>query len=230
MDDAARQLVSDWATEPGRAVIFDFNGTLSDDEPILLRLYAEMFREHLDWELTPPHYFAALAGLSDREIIERVVLAHGGGDVPLVERLLAERRVRYCRLVEEHSPVLPPTVELVSQLLADGVALAIVTGAQRIDVDFVLARSPLAGAFPVIVSEEDVTRGKPDPEGFLIAARALGVEASSILVFEDSVHGVQAAHMAGMACIAVEGTRTRAELAEWADAVVSHLGPGLLPA
>ncbi len=228
-DAAAVDVVARWAPAPGRAVIFDFNGTLSDDEPILLRLYAEMFREHLHWELTARHYFDALAGLSDREIIESVVQERAGGDASLVERLLVERRIRYCRLVEEGSPILPPTAALVDDLRADGVALAIVTGAQRIDVEFVLSRSAIAGAFPVVVTEEDVARGKPDPEGFLIAARALDTPPSSILVFEDSLHGVQAAQAAGMRCIAVEGTRTRAQLEGTADAVVGRLTPSLLP-
>jgi beta-phosphoglucomutase len=212
---------------PQRAVIFDFNGTLSDDEPLLLRVYTDMFREHLQWPLTSEHYFHVLAGLSDREIIQTVVAERIGGDSSLVERLLGERRTRYCDLVEEGSPILPATVEMVLGLHGSGVPLAIVTGAQRVDVEFVLARSPLSGLLPVIVTEEDVKIGKPDPEGFLIALKELGLDASGVLVFEDSLHGVAAAHAAGMRCIGVEGTKTRAELAGHADGVVARLEPGI---
>jgi beta-phosphoglucomutase len=221
-------VVARWWSSPSPAVIFDFNGTLSDDEPILLRLFTDMFAEHLDWALTPGDYFGRLAGLSDREIIETVVADLGVHDEALVERLLGERRTRYCALVEERSPILPATVELVQRLHALRVDLAIVTGAQRIDVEFVLERSPLAGLFPVIVTEEDVVNGKPHPEGFLTALDLMDVPASSVLVFEDSLHGLAGARAAGMHTIAVEGTRSATELSPAADGVVARLEAGLL--
>jgi beta-phosphoglucomutase len=211
IDVSVLDLTAQWARIPQRAVILDFNGTLSDDEPVLLRVYTDMFREHLQWVLTPAHYFSILAGLSDREIIETVVTERVGGDPSLVERLLGERRIRL-------------------GLHGSGVPLAIVTGAQRVDVEFVLARSPLSGLFSVIVTEEDVTTGKPSPEGFIIAAAELGIDASGILVFEDSLHGVAAAHAAGMRCIGVAGTKTRTELAGHADGVVARLEPGIFGA
>jgi beta-phosphoglucomutase len=230
IDVSVLDLTAQWARIPQRAVILDFNGTLSDDEPVLLRVYTDMFREHLQWVLTPAHYFSILAGLSDREIIETVVTERVGGDPSLVERLLGERRIRYCELVDERSPILPATVDMVLGLHGSGVPLAIVTGAQRVDVEFVLARSPLSGLFSVIVTEEDVTTGKPSPEGFIIAAAELGIDASGILVFEDSLHGVAAAHAAGMRCIGVAGTKTRTELAGHADGVVARLEPGIFGA
>ncbi|GAA1799404.1 HAD family phosphatase [Planosporangium flavigriseum] len=227
LDSRAVSTVAAWAATPGRAVIFDFNGTLSDDEPILLRLYTEMFRERLQWTLSERQYYNRLAGLSDREIIDIVVEELAGGDEKLARELLAERRTRYCDLVEQQSPILPATVDTVRRLVDHGVPVGIVTGAQRIDVEFVLARSPLAHVFTVIVTEEDVTRGKPDPEGFELGARRMGVDPAAVLAFEDSTHGVRAARGAGMRCIAVEGTRTRAELEGDADGVVSALTPEL---
>jgi beta-phosphoglucomutase len=227
LDSRASSAVAAWAAAPGRAVIFDFNGTLSDDEPILHRLYTDMFRERLQWTLTPRHYYNRFAGRSDREIIEIVVEELAGGDANLTRELLAERRTRYCELVEQQSPILSATVDTVRGLTDHGVPLGIVTGAQRIDVEFVLSRSPLAEVFTVIVTEEDVTRGKPDPEGFELGAQRMGVEPAAVLVFEDSIYGVRAARSAGMRCIAVEGTRTRAELEGDADGVVSSLRPDL---
>ncbi|NJC68638.1 HAD family phosphatase [Planosporangium thailandense] len=226
-DPRALRVIDAWAATPGRAVIFDFNGTLSDDEPILFRLYTEMFRERLQWTLTPRQYFQRLGGRSDREIIDIVVEEIAGGDEKLSRDLLAERRTRYCDLVEHQSPILPATVDMVRRLADHGVPMGIVTGAQRVDVEFVLSRSPLAGAFTAIVTVEDVTRGKPDPEGFELGAQRMGVEPAAVLVFEDSVFGARAARSAGMRCVAVEGTVTRAELEGDADAVVSGLSPDL---
>ncbi len=220
-------VVKAWGSLPHHGVIFDFNGTLSDDEPLLLRIYQEMFEEHLKWRLSPRHYYARLAGRSDREIVEVIVEELAGDDRLLASRLLAQRRTRYREMVEEQSPIQSATVELVRLLDARGVPLGIVTGAQRADVEYVLSRSPLAGVFDAVVTEEDVGNGKPHPEGFLTGAAALGVNPEHILVFEDSVPGVRAAKQAGMSCIAVEGTRDRHVLAEVADAVVSRLDPAL---
>jgi beta-phosphoglucomutase len=208
-------------------VVFDFNGTLSNDEPLLLRLYTDLFRRRLAWTLTPGDYFRRFAGRSDREIVATVVGEHGSGDAALVDELLAERLARYRELVEERSPVEPATTAMVRLLQAHGVPMAIVTGALRPDVDLVLDRSGLATAFDVVVTEEDVRRGKPDPEGFVIALTALGAVPSAALVFEDSLYGIRAAKAAGASCIAVVGTTARDELQGEADAVVDELGPGL---
>ncbi len=199
-----------------RAVIFDFNGTLSDDEPILQRVFGEIFMAYLGWRMPPEEYYARLAGRSDREIVEAVVgerVRDAEDTGPLVERLLALRRERYLRMVEEECPIRPATEALVEVLAADGHALAIVTGAQRGDVEFVLSRSAVGRHFGVVVTEEDVARGKPDPEGFLAAARLLGASPEETVVFEDSVAGVRAARAAGMRCIAVAGTHDTGTLA-----------------
>ena len=220
---SASVVVARWASRPGKAVIFDFNGTLSDDEPILLHLFSDMFLEHLGWRLEPNYYFSVLAGRSDREIIEAVVSEQRGSDPTLVENLLAERRVRYFELVARESPIRDETIKLVEFLTLSRVPLGIVTGAQRPDVDYVLAGRGLTTSFPTIISEEDVAHGKPDPEGFRIAAAAMQVSPDSVLVFEDSIYGIRAAKAAGMYCIAVTGTRTAGDLSPAADAVVDHL-------
>lgn len=227
--DARRAAVIDaWATHSPRGVLFDFNGTLSDDEPLLFAVYREMFRTHLRWTLSPRHYAARLVGRSDREIVELLVAELAEDDEVLTARLMQERRERYRDLAERESPIREATVELVQTLHKEGVALGIVTGAQRADVDFVLSRSPLDGLFAVIVTEEDVAAGKPQPDGFLAGAHGLGLAPPQIVAVEDSLHGVRAARAAGLACIAVAGTHDRAVLAVEADAVVDQLSPALL--
>ena len=92
------------------------------------------------------------------------------------------------------------------KLLADNrIPVGIVTGAQRDDVLAVLAGSPAGELFSVLIAEEDVSDGKPHPEGFHTAARLLHRRAGDVLVFEDSVPGVRGALAAGMHCIAVAG-------------------------
>lgn len=226
-DPRLPDVLSRWGAHPGRAVIFDFNGTLCDDEPILLEIFDELFREHLGSGLTSEEYYERLAGLSDREIVERVLTWRESAVDGLVGDLLRLRAERYRDKVSQRSPIRPGTVALVERLAEFGVPMAIVTGAQRPDVAFVLDQSPIGKHVDVVVTEEDVTLGKPDPQGFLIAARLLEREPSEILVFEDSKPGVEGALAAGMYCIAVTGDRrdaTSSAPRELAHAAVRELG------
>lgn len=216
-----------WAADPGKAVIFDFNGTLSDDEGILCRIYVELFDEALGWRISEEEYLEHFAGRSDREIVAEAVAATASGGAGMVEALLRQRRERYSRSVTTTSPVTPGAGELVRWLRSTGVPLGIVTGAQRADVRLVLDGSGLSGAFGALVTEEDVRRGKPDPEGFLLGASRLGVTPSAVLVFEDSLFGVRAARSAGMTCIAVQGTGSLEVLRAEADALVGSLSAGI---
>jgi beta-phosphoglucomutase len=209
-------------------VIFDFNGTLSDDEPILLEIFTEIFAEKLGHSLTSDEYYGRLAGLTDREIVETVVEKSSPDDHTLVEDLLRLRAERYLARVAAASPIRDSTVALVARLAAAAVPIAVVTGAQRSEVTHVLGSSPVGVHIGAVVTEEDVSHGKPDPEGFLMGARLLNRDPQEILVFEDSVPGVKAALAAGMACIVVAAKEHSADLTDVAPAVVTALGPGLL--
>lgn len=218
-------MVRQWAGATDAAVIFDFNGTLSDDEPILFRIFHELFATHLGWTMTPQDYHRHLLGHSDREIVEKAISMTGA--VVAVDPLLELRALRYRELVAGDSPIRPETVELVVLLAAHEVPMAIVTGAQRADVQAVLDASPVGEFIGVVVAEEDVRRGKPDPEGFLAGAAHLGCRPASTLVFEDSLPGVHGALAAGMRCVAV-AAQPGADLRAAAPAVVNRLSVGLI--
>lgn len=224
---AVDDVVAAWSARPGRAVIFDFNGTLSDDEPILLAIFTDLFARHLGWQMTPRDYAERLLGHSDREIIEIAVREHRGDEPDLVEELLALRRDRYVEQVAARSPITDPAAQLVEQLSRRGVPMAIVTGAQRDDVLAVLSNCSTGDHIDVLVTEDDVERGKPDPEGFLAGAALLGVEPADVLVFEDSVPGIRGALAAGMRCVAVTGDTPSAQVLAEGVAMTPRLGPGL---
>jgi HAD superfamily hydrolase (TIGR01509 family) len=224
---STEELLQAWADNPERAVIFDFNGTLSDDEPILADIFAEIFADRLGWVMTHAHYREHLLGHSDREIVQLAVAEHGDGDPALVDDLLALRRLRYKKAVESHSPITTSVTALLRRLSAASTPLAIVTGAQREDVMAVLDNCEAGAFIDHIVAEEDVERGKPDPEGFLKGAELLGRAPSDILVFEDSVPGVLGAARAGMQCIAITGATESPELRHVAPAMVPRLADEL---
>jgi sugar-phosphatase len=114
----------------------------------------------------------------------------------------------------------PGAAAYVRGLAAADVPLGLVTSAYREHVDEVLAGLGVDGAFGVLVTSADVRRGKPDPEGYLKACAALGVDPADAVGFEDSEAGVAAVRAAGMRCVGVATTLDPALLAEDADLVV----------
>ena len=204
-------------------MIFDFNGTLSHDEPILLALFQELFAEQ-GKPLSAQRYFDELAGLSDPEIVRTWLgLAH-----PAVDEVIERRTERYRELVGDGSTV-TQEVRAAVRYAAERVPVAVVSGAARAEIEPVLDAAGLSGLVSVVVAAEDVANGKPEPDGYLHAHELLdgGIDKSEVLVFEDTEAGVAAAKTAGMRCIAVLGTHAPERLAA-ADEIVSTLDVQLL--
>ena len=206
-----------------RAVLFDFNGTLSDDEPLLCELWQENFAEH-GRPLAREDYFDRLAGLSDPEIAE----AWLGPAHPGVADALAEHVRRYRERVSDGSTV-TPELRAVVRAAAARVPVGVVSGAMRADVEPVLEAAGLAAAVSVVVTAEDVERGKPDPAPYLLALEHLAWEGprTDALAFEDSEVGVLSAKAAGLRCVALLGTAPASRLAA-ADEVVERIDVALL--
>jgi HAD superfamily hydrolase (TIGR01509 family) len=211
-----------------RAIIFDCDGVIADTEPIhFASLQKTLDQEGI--EITIEDYFSRYLALDDRGCFR---LAHADHGRELSDERLAELIRRKAASVE---PVMRERLELF-----DGVAdfirraderfpLAIASGALRHEIELVLKHGGLTRHFDLIVSAEDVTHGKPHPEPFLKAldlinsARRLTVEPPECLVIEDSIHGVEAAHKAGMRCLAVTNSYTNDQLSA-ADMVTGSLG------
>jgi beta-phosphoglucomutase len=198
--------------------MFDFNGTLSDDEPLLYAILADLFAEQ-GQPLAEDVYYDRLAGLSDPEIV-RLWL---GESHQAVEAVLAERVVRYRAQVADGSTIAAPAREALLHAAAH-VPVAVVSGAHRDEVVPALDAAGLAAAVAVVVTSEDVERGKPDPAGYLLALERLdeGLRAEDVTVFEDTEAGVVAAKAAGMRCVAIPGTHAPERLA-----LADELAPAL---
>jgi len=204
-------------------VIFDFNGTLSQDEPILYAIFRDLFAGY-GRPLSEEEYFEQLAGLSDPEIVRTWL----GPDHPAVDEAIERRTVRYRELAADGSTV-PPAVREAVRYAAERVPVAVVSGAARPEIEPVLEAAGLAGLVSVVVAAEDVARGKPHPDGYLRALELLdgGLVAADVLVFEDTEAGIAAARAAGMRCVAVLGTLAPERLAA-ADELVPALDVDLL--
>jgi beta-phosphoglucomutase len=204
-----------------RALMFDFNGTLSHDEPLLCQIYRELFAKH-GRPLTEEQYYSRLVGLSEEAIIGGWL----GVDGPLLGSLVAERIERYAVAAADGSTVSAPVRDAV-RLAATRVPVAIVSGAFQAEIVPVVEAAGLAAALTTIVAADDVEQGKPNPEGYLLALGRIGFEAADVVAFEDTEAGVAAAKAAGLRCLAVRGTLPEDRLAE-ADEIVDRIDTELI--
>ena len=206
-----------------RAVAFDFNGTLSDDEPILYAVYRDMFSEH-GRPLAESDYYGTLAGLSEEAIIGTWLDVDGGELAALVE----ERIERYLALARGGETVSPAVREAVAYA-ADRVPVTVVSGAFRREIEPVLAGASLDRWVEFIVAADDVERGKPDPECYLRAISLLdgALRPDEVVAFEDTEAGVVSAKAAGLYCVAVLGTHS-AERLHAADELVEAIEIGVV--
>lgn len=203
--------------QPVRALVFDFNGTLSHDEPVLFAIYSELFAER-GRPLTERDYFGELAGNTEEAIIGGWLGVEGDE----LRSLVDERVARYRRRAD--GSTVPMHVREAVRHASDRVRVGIVSGAYRREIEPVVEGAGLADAVAVIVSAEDVAHGKPHPEGYLRALRALGdgVAAADVVAFEDTEAGIASAQGAGLRCLAVRGTLPDERLAA-ADGIVDAI-------
>src|SRR4051812_33274827 len=200
------------------AVVFDFNGTLSDDEPLLARVYQEQFAE-LGKPITEAEYFEHLAGHTDEEMFKRWF---GHADPALIE----DRIARYNRLAADGSTV-DDEMRAAVRFAAARAPVAIVSAAARSEIDPVLAAAGINDAFSLIVTQDDVVSGKPDPECYVTAADRLGVATNELLVFEDTDVGVAAAKSAGAHVVGLTRTLGALRMAA-ADELVERIDVPLM--
>lgn len=182
------------------AVLFDLDGTLVDSEPHYYeagRLTLERYGvTGFTWE-----QHSRFIGIGTRETLE-TLRAEYGIDAP-VDELLAVKNRHYLELVTTSATAFPQMRAFVERLHTAGHPLAVASGSSRAAIEAALEATGLGSLLAVRVSAEEVGRGKPEPDVFLEAARLLGAAPAECVVVEDSAPGVEAAHRAGMRCIAV---------------------------
>ena len=192
-----------------RAVIFDMDGLMLDTEPLAIRAYADA---------------AAATGIAFDDAVtlrlvgrtfvdcRTLILEHHGPAYP-VDALLNAWRSAYDAIVErEGVAVKAGLFELLDWLEREGIDKAVATSTRRERAHTKLANASLMQRFPVLVGGDEVERGKPEPDIFLLAARRLGRAAHECLVLEDSTAGFRAATRAGMRAIVVPDLERPASL------------------
>lgn len=201
-----------------RALIFDFDGIIANTEPLHFAGLHQTLKE-IGIELTEAEYYADYLGYDDRGCFIAALTANGRPiDPAALSRLMKRKAVAYLESVKHHQVIFPGIPEFVRDA-ARIYPLAIASGALRHEIEYILEEAGLRKDFLHIISAEDVTKGKPDPQPFLMAWKALqqqdaGLTTASCLVIEDSLPGIRGAKAAGMKVLAVTNTHTVQDLHE----------------
>jgi beta-phosphoglucomutase len=199
------------------AVIFDLDGVLVDSYHAHFASWRKLYRE-LRIEYSE-EAFAADFGRTSRDILRRT-LGDVGGD--RISELDSRKEALFRDILREEFPAMDGGVELIDALAADGFLLAVGSSGPPENIALCLTKLDRVQSFAAVVTGKDVTRGKPDPQVFQLAADRLGVPPESCAVVEDAVHGIEAARRAGMVAIGLVGTVAKEQMVA-ANLVVSSL-------
>ncbi len=212
-----------------KAVIFDFDGVVADSEPLHYRAFAETVSRY-GIELAKERYYTEYLGYTDIECAQAI---SADFDLRLdeagIDRLIRDKTELFGQLVRSGNTIIDGVGRFVDMLRREGVRLAVCSGAFLDDIELMLKGSGLADSFEIIVAADHVSKGKPSPEGFLLALYRLNetdpgqILPGECVVIEDSRWGLEAAAAAGMHTIAVTNTYPADQLEPLAEMVVSRL-------
>jgi beta-phosphoglucomutase len=200
------------------AILWDLDGVIISSMDYHYQAYSEVLAQR-GVKLSREQYLKEMIGLRNYTILRRVL-----GDLPDDEiwRLAEQKEETFRRLIRGQVKPLPGAAELVRRARDNGIKQAIVSSTPCANIELMLQSLGLFDRFETIVGEEDADKGKPDPEGFLLAASRLGVPPPECVVIEDAPEGIAAGKSGGMCCIGVTTTRRPEKLSQ-ADLVVDSL-------
>jgi HAD superfamily hydrolase (TIGR01509 family) len=207
---------------PIQAIIFDIDGLMLDTEPISKRSWATVMGP-AGFPLTDEVY-QQMIGRTEADV--RHMLADIYGAHFPFERMYHEREQRFNELVQaEGIPLKPGLLDCLEFVNREGLSKAVASSTYARLAEIKLSIAGIRQQFEIIVTGDQVKRGKPAPDLFLEAARRLDLPPSTCVVLEDSIAGICAAHAAGMRSLLVPDMQIPdEETYRLADGVLEHLG------
>ncbi len=198
-----------------KAVLFDFNGVIINDEPLHQKLLEQLLIEE-NLRPKPEEYWEVCVGRSDRACL-RELLGRRGRVLTeqSLDALVARKSRAYQKQLAaiEKLPIYPGLSDLIFQLRSAQLKMAIVSGAVRSEIELVLDRIAIASHFSVIVAGDEIPTSKPEPEGYLLAVERLNqnhpelkLKPFECLAIEDTFAGIEAAKRAGIPVVGVANT------------------------
>ncbi len=210
-----------------KAVIFDFDGVITDSEILHFRSLNEILAPH-GVRIETGDYYRHYLGLSDKDFFDTLIQQ---GILKLaadrVDGLVKDKKVIYEQLAQTEGEIIEGVRPFLDHLAGHEVPMAICSGALLPEIELILEQAQLRHHFQTIVSADQVTRSKPDPEGFLLTLTRLNdrvgpMLAAEVVVLEDSHWGIEAANQAGMRTIAVTNSYPADQL-DMAHQIVDRL-------
>lgn len=200
--------------------IFDHDGVLVDTLELHVESWLELGRR--EGLAITSEFVRETFGRTNGDILR--MLQDGSASDEVVRRQADAKEQCYRELARGRLGLMAGVRETLDALTEAGARLAIGSSGPRANLDLTVSVCGLDGRFATIASSEDVSRGKPDPEVFLVAARRAGVAPSRCVVFEDAPFGIEAAKSAGMLAVGLGTTHAIDHLkAHGADEVVPNL-------
>ncbi|KAA5538569.1 HAD family hydrolase [Adhaeribacter rhizoryzae] len=196
-----------------QALIFDLNGTMIDDMHFHAKAWFQILNNDLGAALTWDEVKVQMYG-KNSEVLDRI-FGKGKFTVEQVQKLSVEKERRYQQEYFPHLQLIAGLANFLENARQANIKMAIGSAAIPFNIDFVLDNLNIRHYFEAIVSADDVTDSKPDPETFLKAAQLLGVEPANCVVFEDAPKGVEAAQNAGMASVVLTTAHTQEEFSQY---------------
>jgi len=211
-----------------KAVIFDFDGVITDSEILHLRAFNQSL-VRFGIEITTKDYYQDYLGFSDfdcyKALIERGLIRIGEEQIP---DIIKEKSRIFEELTRTEGRTIEGVHEFLKMLEQNKIPMAICSGSLLVEIELMLDEAKLRHFFAAIVSAEQVKKGKPHPEGFLLSLRKLNeichpsITASECVVIEDSQWGLKAGKDAGMHTVAITNSYDADQLS-MAEKVVSRL-------
>ena len=189
-------------------VIFDIDGVLLNSYRLHYQCWRAIAERH--GITLSEKDFDSLFGRRGSEIVREI----WGGDLPPEQVISLHKRKQalYRENLQRDFPLMEGAVQLIDALAAKGFVLGVGSSAPPENVEMSLRGLGRTNSFAAVVTGSDVTRGKPDPEVFLLAAQRMEIEPSDCAVIEDAPAGIAAALAGGMTAIALAGTAPPASL------------------
>lgn len=211
-----------------RAVIFDFDGVITDSEILHLRAFNKVLAQ-LDIEISTKDYYKEYLGLTDADCFKSVAKKNRLKlDCRNMRNLMAQKTQIFEQLAKTEGRIIEGVPDFLQMLRRNNVPMAICSGALLPEIEIILEEARLRELFAVVVSAEQVKKGKPSPQGLLLALqklnhnRQISIAAKECIVIEDSHWGLEAASAAGMHTVAVTNSYDADQLS-LAEKIVARL-------
>lgn len=199
-----------------KAVIFDLDGTILDNNPFHLQAWKK-YLEQIGREMTDEEFNKHLNGRTNRDVVK--YLYGSDQSEEQIWHHTNEKEALYRLIYKPYIQAVPGLIEMLEILHKHDIPMAIATSGIKVNIEFMFENVPIKKYFKAVVDSSYITHGKPHPEIFLKTAEILNIPPADCLVFEDAVVGIKAAQAAGMKVIAVATTESRQAI-EIADKVI----------